>query len=245
MLPERLQHWIDLLTSLFVLAVGVALFFLLLLAAGMWLYDRFFQTGHTIRRNYPLIGRFRYFFEHLGEFFRQYFFAMDREELPFNRAQRAWVYRAAKDLSTMVPFGSTKSMLAPGRVIFLNAPHPVLEKGKAETLPLMIGPHARLPYVARSIHNISAMSYGALSRPAITALSKGAARAGCWLNTGEGGLSPFHLEGGCDLVFQIGTARYGVRDAAGELCDRKLAEIAAHPQVKMFEIKLRDRKSVV
>ena len=238
MLPERLQHWIDLLTSLFVLAVGVALFFLLLLAAGMWLYDRFFQTGHTIRRNYPLIGRFRYFFEHLGEFFRQYFFAMDREELPFNRAQRAWVYRAAKDLSTMVPFGSTKSMLAPGRVIFLNAPHPVLEKGKAETLPLMIGPHARLPYVARSIHNISAMSYGALSRPAITALSKGAARAGCWLNTGEGGLSPFHLEGGCDLVFQIGTARYGVRDAAGELCDRKLAEIAAHPQVKMFEIKL-------
>lgn len=238
MLPQGMQRWLDLFSDFFVLLIGLALLVILVAALVMWIQDRFFQKTHAIRRNYPLIGRFRYFFEHLGEFFRQYFFAMDREELPFNRAQRSWVYRAAKDLSTMVPFGSTKSMLAPGRVIFLNDPYPKLDKDQAETVPLMIGPGARQPYVARSLFNISGMSFGALSRPAVEALSKGAARAGCWLNTGEGGLSPWHLEGGCDIVFQIGTARYGVRDEHGNLSDEKLAEAATHPQVKMFEIKL-------
>jgi glutamate synthase domain-containing protein 2 len=82
------------------------------------------------------------------------------------------------------------------------------------------------------------MSYGAISRPAVLALSRGAQRAGCWLNTGEGGLAPYHLEGGADLVFQIGTAKYGVRDALGGLSDERLAELAAIPQIRMFEIKL-------
>ena len=79
-------------------------------------------------------------------------------------------------------------------------------------IPLTIGTHCRQPYTTQAICHISAMSFGALSRPAITALSHGAAQAGCWLNTGEGGLSPYHLKGGCDLVFQIGTAKYGVRN---------------------------------
>lgn len=82
------------------------------------------------------------------------------------------------------------------------------------------------------------MSYGAISKPAVLALSNGARKAGCWMNTGEGGLSPYHLEGGADIVFQIGTAKYGVRDAAGALSDDRLREVAAHEQVKMFEIKL-------
>jgi len=82
------------------------------------------------------------------------------------------------------------------------------------------------------------MSYGAISKPAVLALSNGARMAGCWMNTGEGGLSPYHLEGGADIVFQIGTAKYGVRDAEGNLNDDKLREVAAHPQVKMFELKL-------
>jgi glutamate synthase domain-containing protein 2 len=86
--------------------------------------------------------------------------------------------------------------------------------------------------------NISGMSYGAISRPAVLALSRGAQLAGCWMNTGEGGLSPHHLEGGADIVFQIGTAKYGVRDPDGALSDARLAEIASHPQVKMIEIKL-------
>ncbi|MFZ5722525.1 MAG: FMN-binding glutamate synthase family protein [Pseudomonadota bacterium] len=238
MLSPQLHAWLETLADLALLALAIVLLLLVLTLIGMWLQDRFFQQAHAIRRNYPLLGRFRYFFERMGEFFRQYFFAMDREELPFNRAQRAWVYRAAKDLSTLVPFGSTKSMLAPGRVIFLNSPYPTLDTNKAETQPLLIGPHARQPYLAKSLHNISGMSYGALSKPAVQALSRGAAKAGCWLNTGEGGLSPWHLEGGADIVFQIGTARYGVRDAGGNLSDDKLREVAAHPQVRMFEIKL-------
>lgn len=238
MLGERVQGWVETIADVLVIGMTVLVLLAILVGAVLWVQDRFFQKTHAIRRNYPLIGRFRYFLEHLGEFFRQYFFAMDREELPFNRAQRAWVYRAAKDLSTMVPFGSTKSMLTPGRVIFLNDPYPTLDSKAAETQPMMIGPHARQPYVARSLHNISGMSFGALSKPAVQALSKGASMAGCWLNTGEGGLSPYHLEGGCDLVFQIGTARYGVRDGNGDLSDSKLEEVARLPQVKMFELKL-------
>ena len=86
------------------------------------------QTRQTIRRNYPIIGRFRYLFEHLGEFFRQYFFAQDREELPFNRAQRSWVYRAAKNIDFTVAFGSTHALNQPGDFIFLNGLFPPLEE---------------------------------------------------------------------------------------------------------------------
>ena len=197
------------------------------------------QTKHTIRRNYPVIGRFRYFFEHLGEFFRQYFFALDREELPFNRAQRSWVYRAAKDLDSTVAFGSTLPMNQPGDIIFLNGLFPPLDEEIKPRSEITFGEgYARLPYATTSFFNISAMSFGALSAPAIRALSKGAADAGIWLNTGEGAISPFHLEGGCDLVFQIGTAKYGVRNERGELDDDRLREIAAIEQVRLFEIKL-------
>ncbi|MZR61829.1 FMN-binding glutamate synthase family protein [Alcanivorax sp. DP30] len=237
MFPEQLQPWLTGIIAWLALGFLVLVLLLMLVAAGLWVQDRFFQKKHAIRRNFPLIGRFRYFFEHIGEFFRQYFFAMDREELPFNRAQRSWVYRAAKNLSNTSAFGSTKQIGA-GRVIFMNCPYPTLERNAAETLPIMVGPHCEQPYVARSIFNISGMSYGALSKPAVQALSKGAAMANCWMNTGEGGLSPYHLEGGCDIVFQIGTARYGVRDEHGELDDGKLREVASHQQVKMFEIKL-------
>ncbi|MEK9713028.1 MAG: FMN-binding glutamate synthase family protein [Thalassolituus sp.] len=223
--------------------LGVFSIFLLMLLTGLiwfaWAYisDRL-QTRHTVRRNFPVIGRFRYFFEHLGEFFRQYFFAMDREEMPFNRADRSWVYRAAKNLSTTVAFGSTRRLDTPGTVMFVNSPFPSLSKDLSELIPLTIGEHCRQPYTTASLVNVSGMSYGALSKPAVQALSHGAAKAGCWMNTGEGGLSPYHLEGGCDIVFQIGTAKYGVRKDDGTLDDKKLAEIAHKPQVKMFEIKL-------
>ena len=196
------------------------------------------QTQHAIRRNFPVIGRFRYFFEHLGEFFRQYFFAMDREELPFNRAQRSWAYRAAKNIDNTVAFGSTRDLGQRGAIIFVNCPYPTLEEDAVEAEPVTIGPYADKPHITSSLVNISAMSYGALSTPAVRALSQGAKRAGCWMNTGEGGLSSYHLESGCDIVFQIGTAKYGVRDLEGNLCDDKLKEVTAHEQVKMFELKL-------
>jgi len=196
------------------------------------------QTEHAIRRNYPIIGRFRYFFEYLGTFFRQYFFAMDREELPFNRAERGWVYRAAKNLSNMIGFGSTRDVRPAGTIIFVSGAFPQLEKSCVTSKKITIGPYCKNPYLTNSLFNISAMSYGSISKPAVLALSNGARMAGCWLNTGEGGISPHHLAGGADLVAQIGTAKYGYRDAKGNLCEKRLKEAAALPQVKMFEVKL-------
>lgn len=164
---------LEFLATLFIFVVGLtALALMVVYALDVT------QKRQSLRRNYPVIVHFRYLFERLGPFFRQYFFAMDREELPFNRVQRSWVYRAAKDLDNTVAFGSTRD------------------------------------------------------------LSRCAKLAGCWLNTGEGGLSPWHLEGGGDLMFQIGTAKFGVRDGAGKLDEDRLRQIAAHHQVRMFEIKL-------
>jgi len=224
---------LEIMAALFILVIG---FFTL------WVVYAFVvdltQTKQAIRRNYPVIGRFRALFEHLGEFFRQYFFAMDREELPFNRAQRNWVYRAAKDENNTVAFGSTRNIKQPGQVMFVNCPFPTLGQDAVPPQPVTIGAGGRAPYTTASLINVSAMSYGAISRPALQALCAGAARAGCWLNTGEGGLSPYHLESGADLVFQIGTAKNGVRDLQGNLCDKQLRAVAAHEQVRMFEIKL-------
>lgn len=210
---------------------------LVALALVLFIIDRN-QTEDAIRRNYPVIGRFRHIFSELGEFFRQYFFAMDREELPFNRAQREWVGRAGEGKSNTIAFGSTRNLSVPGTPIFVNDPFPPLDDQYAKSEPLLIGPTARSPYLAPSFFNISGMSYGALSKPAIQALSHGAAQAGVWLNTGEGGVSPFHYEGGCDLVFQIGTAKFGVRDEHGGLDDAKLTEVASHEAIRMFEIKM-------
>lgn len=224
---------LSILAYLFVFAIGI----LVLVGIYFFIVD-VTQTTDAVRRNYPVIGRFRALFTNLGEFFRQYFFAMDREEMPFNRAEREWVYRAARGEDNTVAFGSTKSLEPAGTAIFVNCPFPVLERDSSPTLPLVIGPHARQPYEAPSFFNISGMSFGALSVPAIRALSHGAKLAGCWLNTGEGALSKFHLEGRCDIVFQIGTAKYGVRTPEGGLDDDKLRAIAAHEQVRMIEVKL-------
>ena len=223
----------NIMATLFVIAVGVGVLAVIIL----FILD-ITQTKSAIRRNYPVVGRFRYFFEHLGEFFRQYFFAMDREEMPFNRAQRTWVYRAAKNIDNTVGFGSTRDLRPPGTVMFVNCPFPTLGEDAVPTHDITIGPHCRMPYTTSSLFNISGMSYGAISRPAVLALSRGAKTANIWMNTGEGGLSPYHLEGGADIVFQIGTAKNGVRDLAGNLNDDKLREVAAHDAVRMFEIKL-------
>lgn len=215
----------------FILGIGVLILFV------VYLYD-VSQSRKAILRNFPIIGHFRYMFERLGEFFRQYFFAMDREELPFNRAQRSWVYRAAKGISNTVAFGSTRDLGRPGTVIFVNAPFPTLDEDAVPVQPMLIGPYCAKPYIAKSFFNISGMSYGAISRPAVIALTNGAAMSGCWLNSGEGGLSLYHLNSGVDLVFQIGTAKYGVRNPDGSLSDERLLELSNYEQLRMFEIKL-------
>lgn len=232
-LVSFLTTTMEVLAALFILVVGFGVLWIVVI----YIID-VSQTQQTIRRNYPVIGRFRYFFEHVGEFFRQYFFAMDREELPFNRAQRSWVYRASKNVDSTVAFGSTDNINGPGRVLFVNCAFPTLWQDAVPPTPVTIGADCLQPYTTDSLINISGMSYGAISKPAVLALSAGAKAAGCWMNTGEGGLSPYHLEGGADIVFQIGTAKNGVRDIDGNLDDTKLTKIAAHPQVKMFEIKM-------
>jgi len=195
------------------------------------------QKKHGVLRNYPVIGHLRYFFEQLGEYFRQYFFSGDRDEMPFNRATRGWVYRLAKNEGGTIGFGSTYDLHLPGALIFVNHPFPVLEEERLPTPSLVLGEgHCREPFEARSIVNVSGMSFGAISAPAVRSLSRGANVAGCWMDTGEGGLSPYHVEGGCDVIMQIGTAKYGVRDAQGGLSEEKLKALAR--TVKAFEIKL-------
>ncbi len=225
---------LELSALLFVFLLGIGVLYVIYL----YLSD-VTQTKQAIRRNYPVVGRFRYFFEHMGEFFRQYFFALDREELPFNRAQRSWVYRAAKNIDSTVAFGSTRPLNEAGDIIYLNGLFPILSEDIKPPANVVIGDgYATSPYKTHSLFNISGMSFGALSEPAIQALSNGAAKAGIWMNTGEGGLSPYHIKSGCDIVFQIGTAKYGVRDEHGQLSDKKLKALAANKQVRMFEIKL-------
>ncbi|MSQ52080.1 MAG: FMN-binding glutamate synthase family protein [Betaproteobacteria bacterium] len=215
--------------------IGFAVFATLV----VWFVQDITQKKHTVLRNYPVIGRLRYWFEEMGEHFRQYFFMNDREERPFNRATRGWVYRLAKDETGLIGFGSTNDQNEPGSIIFVNAPYPVLEEDRLPTPSLVIGEgYCKRPFEARSVVNISGMSFGAISEPAVRALSLGAAKAGCWMDTGEGGLSPFHLEGGCDVIMQIGTANYGIRDGDGRFSPERAREIAAYPNVKAFEIKL-------
>ena len=221
------------LAVLFVFVVG-----LVVLWAGILFVADICQTKNAVRRNFPVIGRFRYVFIKLGEFFRQYFFAMDREEMPFNRAERGWVNMASEGRDTTTPFGSTRDLRPTGTALFVNCPFPTLDQDATAITPVTVGPHTRQPYTTHSIFNVSGMSYGAISRPAVLALSNGARMAGIWMNTGEGGLSPYHLEGGCDIVFQIGTAKYGVRGSDGKLDAERLRSVAAHESVRMFELKM-------
>ena len=235
----RLGDGMSEVIGVFHVSIGVLAAFALALAV-LYLYVRdVTQKRHTVLRNFPVIGRLRFFFEDLGEYFRQYFFLGDREEMPFNRATRAWVYRMAKNEGGILGFGSTYDLNQPGALVFVNAAFPVLDGDHQPTPPLIIGEGwCDKPFVARSVINISGMSYGAISQPAVRALSRGAALSGCYMDTGEGGLSPYHLEGGCDVIYQIGTAKYGVRDEHGKLDLDKLRTMAAHEYVRAFEIKL-------
>ena len=178
-LPAIVLGTIEVLAYLFIFVIGMAFFWV----ACAYIVDKS-QKKSTLRRNYPVLARFRYLFEHQGEFFRQYFFAQDREEMPFNRAERSWAYRASKNVDSTVAFGSTKTLYDAGTVYFANCPFPSLAHEIKPAEPVTVGPHCAKPYSTKSIFNISGMSYGAISIPAVRALSKGAKMAGIWMNTG-------------------------------------------------------------
>ncbi|WP_400192192.1 FMN-binding glutamate synthase family protein [Hymenobacter sp. B81] len=211
-----------------------ALLLVLPLHLAYWHNTR--QKQHSILRNYPLLGSLRYLFESIRPELRQYFFESDLDGQPFNRRQRSIVYQRAKNVRQTVPFGMLGNSQAVGYEWIAHAmfPQPLLEAD----LRVTIGAgRCRQPYRA-SIFNISAMSYGSLSKTAIAALSGGARLGGFAHNTGEGGVSPFHLEGGGDLIWQIGTGYFGCRDEQGRFSETLFAEQVVHPNIKMVEIKL-------
>ena len=165
---DKIQPWISVLSDVFLVAIGLLLLLLLVI---VFIRD-VTQTRDAVLRNYPVIGHFRYIFSTLGEFFRQYFFAMDREELPFNRAEREWIQRSTNDKGSTIAFGSTRSLLPVGTAIFENHSFPMLDEDTTGPTAVTIGEgYCDNPYTTSSVINISAMSFGAISRPAVTALS--------------------------------------------------------------------------
>jgi len=232
LLSRSAAQGLSILGNLFLFVIGAAMLLILIL----FIID-VTQTKDAVRRNFPVIGRFRGIFSNLGEFFRQYFFAMDREEMPFNRAERDWIDHVSHHGTETHPFGSTR-ILKPGSAIFANGMFPKMEGEHSPQPYIIIGPDTPHPYTPYSFFNISAMSYGSISKPAVQALSLGAQMAGCWLNTGEGGVSPYHLEGGCDVVYQLGTGKFGARNEDMSLNEAKLKKICENPNIKMIELKL-------
>lgn len=194
------------------------------------------QSKHAVLRNYPVLGHIRYFVEMIRPEIRQYLLESDDDEVPFSREDRAIVYQRAKNVEDKRPFGTKKRVYDGGYQWMTHSIQPK-KIANSDFRVLIGGPDCRQPYSA-SIYNISAMSFGALSANAILALNKGAKAGGFAHDTGEGGISRYHREGGGDLIFEVGTGYFGCRTLDGKFDPEKFSETANDPQVKMVEIKL-------
>ena len=196
----------------------------------------FLQTRQAIRRNYPVLAHFRFFFEYIRPEIRQYFIEADSEELPFSRAQRSIIYQRSKQALDKRPFGTQLNLYEP-HYEWINhsiAPAHI----DSHDFRITVGsPACTRPYSA-SVFNISAMSFGALSSNAILALNEGAKRGNFFHDTGEGSISRYHRQNGGDLVWEIGSGYFGCRNAEGKFDADRFTENAALDQVKMIEIKL-------
>ncbi len=201
-------------------------------ALGAW---DLLQTRSTLRRNYPILAHFRYGLESIGPEMRQYFIESDTAEVPYSRQQRALIYQRAKAVNDTRPFGTQQDVYG-SEYEWIN--HSMLPAEIAsEDFRIRIGAQSAQPYDA-SVFNISAMSFGSLSASAIRALNDGAKRGGCYHDTGEGSISPYHREHGGDLVWEIGSGYFGCRDDDGGFSEERFAANARDPQVKMIELKL-------
>ncbi|MFT5079690.1 MAG: glutamate synthase domain-containing protein 2 [Planctomycetota bacterium] len=194
------------------------------------------QTKSTILRNFPLIGHFRYLLEAIRPELQQYFIELNTDAFPIEREMRSLVYQRAKGELETQPFGTQRNVYAEG---YEWVAHALADVEHLESEPrLLVGGEACSKPYSASLLNISAMSFGSLSPTAIEALSRGAREGGFAHNTGEGGVSPYHLNGGGDLVWQIGTGYFGCRSESGTFDPERFAETACHDSVKMIEIKL-------
>ena len=200
------------------------------------------QTKEPIRRRYPVLVWGRKMLVGMGPLLRQYLFMNDQEETPYNRITRNWIYQTSQGQRNTIGFGTQTDMNKVGSIVFLpatftnKATHLGEEVGSS-LMRVIGGRDNTMPVMMPHFVYISGMSYGALSRRAVRALNLGAKKAGIFHNIGEGGMADVHLQGG-NIVFQIGTAKYGVRDDNRKLDDSLLAEVASVEQVKMFEVKL-------
>ncbi|MBT8309673.1 MAG: FMN-binding glutamate synthase family protein, partial [Flavobacteriaceae bacterium] len=206
------------------------------------------QKKHTIRHNFPIVGRLRYWFESIGPEMRQYFVANNREELPFNRIERGWVYASSKNENNYEGFGTDRDIYAHQHIFINNAmmpykvgkDHPNSEDKTFLPCAKVMGEFnkRKKPYRPASVINVSAMSFGSLSAKAVESLNKGVKIAGAYHNTGEGGLSPYHRHGG-DVVFHFGTGYFGVRAEDGGFSMEKMVKLVEdNPFVRAIEVKL-------
>ena len=206
------------------------------------------QRKHTISHNFPIVGHIRYMLESIGPEMRQYFVANNREELPFNRIERGWIYASAKKENNYEGFGTDRDIYAHQHIFINNAMMPYqVPKNHIHTKDKSFLPCAKImgaynnrkrPYRPASVINVSAMSFGSLSAKAIDSLNKGVHIAGAYHNTGEGGLSPYHSNGG-DVVFHFGTGYFGVRAEDGGFSMEKMVQLVTNnPFIRAIEIKL-------
>ncbi|MCP5034811.1 MAG: FMN-binding glutamate synthase family protein [Actinomycetia bacterium] len=201
------------------------------------------QVTHAVRRNFPIIGRLRYVLERIGPELRQYIVTDNDEERPFSRDQRRWVYSSAKLENPYFGFGTDNKMAMPQYLLIRHSAFPYMPPTHDDLHPIPVAKvmgewrNRELAFRPASVVNISAMSYGSLSAPAVVSLNRGAMLAGCLHNTGEGGISDHHRHGG-DLIFQLGTGYFGARDQSGRFNLDLLQERVAADPVRAIEIKL-------
>jgi glutamate synthase domain-containing protein 2 len=228
----------------FLIVIAVIVVLLVVVA----IYD-VMQRRHAILRNFPLLGHFRYLLEAIGPELRQYIIANNETERPFSRNQRRWIYASSKQQNNYYGFGTDQDLEhTSNQILIRHVPFPVSEPapGQIGAGPEYSVPSAKLvgathgrakPHRPASVVNISGMSFGALGANAVEALNRGSALANCLQNTGEGGLTTYHQHGG-ELVFQIGTGYFGVRDTQGRFSLPHLQELCAANPVRMIEIKI-------
>ena len=207
-----------------------------------------FQRKHTISHNFPIIGHLRYLFESVGPEIRQYFVANNREELPFNRIERGWIYASSKNENNYEGFGTDRDIYAYQHMFVRNAMMPYqIDEKHPNSIDKTFLPCAKVmgefnkrkkPYRPASVINVSAMSFGSISAKAVESLNKGIKMADAYHNTGEGGLSPYHSHGG-DVVFHFGTGYFGVRAKDGGFSMEKMVKLVEdNPFIRAIEVKL-------
>lgn len=221
---------------------------LLLVLFVIIIRDVFVQKRYAVLHNFPVIGHLRYFLIGIGPELRQYLVASNRDERPFNRIERNWIYNSSRRENNYEAFGTDTDIYAHQHIFINNAMFPYrIESGHPNSIDACFLPCAKVmglynkrkkPYRPASVINISAMSFGALSAKAIEALNIGAKKASVYHNTGEGGLSSYH-KNGADVIFHFGTGYFGVRDVQGNFSMEKLKTLVIeNPQIKAIEIKL-------